>query len=281
MEGGENIFLREELEKRQGKGFNFSALELVGTRDSQQDCVKWIETDDKKFAVGMADGHGKDGAEVSNLVVEIANAELKKLPEDFKFTKKYFSDLFDRIDEQVRGKYENGGTTFLLSLIDEDNLWIAYVGDTQLYIGAKDGSIRRLTVPHRYKENKKEQDRLDFLDGGLLISDNGRSYLNITRSIGDKDFSLVSHMPEVQKVELTDEVKYIVAGTDGFWDVLNKSSKRQKKLRKILQDGGSPEEIISKINIEILSNVKLLDNATLFLLEFREKAKENVFHPNE
>ena len=78
MEGGENIFLREELEKRQGKGFNFSALELVGTRDSQQDCVKWIETDDKKFAVGMADGHGKDGAEVSNLVVEIANAELKK-----------------------------------------------------------------------------------------------------------------------------------------------------------------------------------------------------------
>jgi len=88
-------------------------------------------------------------------------------------------------------------------------------------------------------------------------------------------------MPEVQKVELTDEVKYIVAGTDGFWDVLNKSSKRQKKLRKILQDGGSPEEIISKINIEILSNVKLLDNATLFLLEFREKAKENVFNHNE
>jgi len=157
MEGGENIFLREELEKRQGKGFNFSALELVGTRDSQQDCVKWIETDDKKFAVGMADGHGKDGAEVSNLVVEIANAELKKLPEDFKFTKKYFSDLFDRIDEQVRGKYENGGTTFLLSLIDEDNLWIAYVGDTQLYIGAKDGSIRRLTVHIDIKKTKKSK----------------------------------------------------------------------------------------------------------------------------
>ena len=93
MEGEGNIFSREELEKRQGERFNFSVLELVGTRDSQQDCVKWIETDGKKFAVGMADGHGKDGAEVSNLVVEIANAELKKLPEDFKFTKKYLEKM--------------------------------------------------------------------------------------------------------------------------------------------------------------------------------------------
>jgi len=42
---------------------------------------------------------------------------LRKLPEDFKFTKKYFSDLFDRIDEQAREKHKNGGTTFLFSLI--------------------------------------------------------------------------------------------------------------------------------------------------------------------
>lgn len=56
--------------------------------------------------------------------------------------------------------------------------------------------------------------------GGTLLRDRLQGELALSRSIGDINFkAFMSSEPEITVHDVTEEDKYLLLGTDGFWNV--------------------------------------------------------------
>jgi len=128
------------------------------------------------------------------------------------------------------------GTTVCIAIIQENRLWVANVGDSELVLCRKGEGIP-LSEVHNPKKNKKEGERVEK-EGGRIYHDRvGHPRLNpgfvniaVSRSIGDAFFkaheftdgkpSGIIATPFVQEIELTENDDFCVLACDGVWDVL-------------------------------------------------------------
>jgi serine/threonine protein phosphatase PrpC len=135
---------------------------------------------------------------------------------------------------------QEGGTTATVLVLHAKGVLAAWVGDSRAVAGIKEegGEWRAeaLSVDHSIKD-PKERDRV-FAAGGQTASKsaedgklaemvcvpNAEGSLKVTRSLGDSPFhknDAVSHVPDLSHRELSPSLRFVIACSDGVWDVLS------------------------------------------------------------
>ncbi|MEI7741611.1 MAG: PP2C family serine/threonine-protein phosphatase [bacterium] len=253
-------------------------IKLRGERAEQQDIhasresiIKGI----KRSVYAVADGRGPKGEKAAAFAVKAAVNDLSAEP---RLDAPAIREQFLLIHDAVSKLADKSGTTLSVAIVEDHKLTTAFVGDSEVWI-LKDGELRRRTAPHRYGEHKKETARLERtaanIRGGYLIanisspnvSDEAPAKIKLTRALGNEEFDpYLSHEPEIETVKLTGGEKFLLIGTNGFWDAATLNSKSHHAVEHALVASETAEEARKKIS-SILSRRNIPDNATVMIIK--------------
>lgn len=187
-----------------------------GRRSHMEDgsCLGQRET---SLLGGVFDGH------CGSTAVEIVQADLPRL----------FWHEIDRLapadalatafrNAATRVARESSGTTATVFYLADSRLWYAHVGDSRLVVLSND-MVAQVTTDHRVDD---PDERRRVLAHGATISypyvEKGYQGLMMTRSLGDvvfKDVGVIDE-PQTGVRDLTSSDRWIVAGTDGLFDMV-------------------------------------------------------------
>ena len=157
------------------------------------------------------------------------------------------------------------GCTACVLSVDEKNkkLYFANAGDSRVVM-CKNGIAEAKSIDHK-PELQSEKDRIYKAEG--WISD-GRvmGNINLTRGFGDLEYKknknlkaedqIVTANPEIQIVDFTKDVDFVIIGCDGIWDCL-KNQEACDFVKKRLKD--DPNIKISKIIEEMMESIVAKD----------------------
>ena len=121
------------------------------------------------------------------------------------------------------------GTTANIMLIKDGFIYIANVGDS-LSVMYKNGKAYNLNKEHQIKI-ESEKDRV-IKSGATISGYRINGMLNLTRALGDLKFKSnpnlklyeqsVIAVPEITKIELTNDIDFIIMGCNGVWDCVKR-----------------------------------------------------------
>lgn len=237
-------------------------------------------TNHQKFTAelyGVFDGHAGKRAAIfvkENLPHCLAEALENKPHLDHQTITCAFKESFKRLDEafaRLYGPREISGTTAVVAMILNDELWIANVGDSRAIID-KEGKMIQLSedaVPtiQRYREKIERA-------GGELMQDrfdpdtvriNGE--LAVARAIGDKNLGkAVSAAPKVTCYPLNEiQSSYLVIACDGLYDVA--SSKQVVSAVETLKESGKTAKEMAPILVYSAIASNSYDNVSVLILK--------------
>jgi len=176
--------------------------------------------DDLSF-FGVYDGH------TTHLIAELL---AKKLDEDIIENFKNTIDMNTAIalalrnmEKEVMSGLEinrpRGGSTALCTIIHDKKIYTGNLGDSQAVV-FQDESFHALNDLHDFS-NENERKTVEQR-GGTLFNNRLEGELALSRSIGDINFkTYMSDEPEVSSYQIKKEDKYLLLGSDGFWNGLN------------------------------------------------------------
>ncbi|CAB4066910.1 PPM1L [Lepeophtheirus salmonis] len=115
------------------------------------------------------------------------------------------------------------GTTLILSVLDEENLWVANVGDSRGVLCNENGATIPLSYDHKPSQ-LKEKKRIE--EAGGFVSMNGvwrvQGILATSRALGDfplKDKKLINCEPDILSFSLLEhKPRFMILASDGLWD---------------------------------------------------------------
>ncbi|MCF7900409.1 protein phosphatase 2C domain-containing protein [Candidatus Babeliales bacterium] len=176
-----------------------------------------VKGKDGKCFFGVFDGHGKDGADISEYVSENffqSLLETRRLSLAAETMQK-------NLDKD--GKAQLSGTTAIVGLLDERLLTIGNIGDSRL-LYVRDNKILFTTKDHKLSDEKEIEriyDNGGWIEGHYVMTEFSRG-LAMTRSLGDvlaHTNNIVSADPTLYQVHVQPGDKMVIA-SDGLWDVL-------------------------------------------------------------
>lgn len=213
-------------------------------------------------------------------------------------------DVFESIDEQIIAASDadgrRDGTTALVALRVGPNLLVAHAGDSRAVAGlAAEGGCcaRRLTEDHTAL-CAAEAARVTAAGGELLFAGcwrvisatpsplppgappqppggpTVRSALAVTRALGDAAFKRperhVIATPDVARLALTPQLRFVLLASDGVWDVLSDQAAVDVASAALSKAGGEGGETRAQRAAEAVTHAALLrgtaDNVTCVVL---------------
>jgi serine/threonine protein phosphatase PrpC len=276
----------------EGKGFEYrepreqepkakiATIELRGQRAEQQDAHASFESEHNgvtRFTFAVADGHGTGGDKVAKYA---ATRIVHDLAEEPKLDAPTIRERFADLQAAIVNDHRNNGATLTVAIREGDKLTTAYVGDSEAWMFA-DGKMKRRTVPHRFKDHAHETDRLERspvrIENGYIVvsstlpyaSEESAKRIQVTRSLGDEDFEpYLSHEPQIETITLKGNEKFLLIGSDGFWNAATLRSRSRHAIEHALATSETAELAQQKI-ASILSRREIHDNATVMIIELR------------
>ena len=259
---------REGMESKEHEKMRTCAiLEYVGDRPTQQDAYA---IEQRKFdnalsiLAAVADGHGVNGATMSEQAVrELIHAIGDSLP-----TNEQIVEIFQRIHEGLAQQEKTSGTTLTLTIINQNEILTAHVGDSEARLIKVDGSSLSLAPSHRVGRNAAESERLQkaaaVINDGYITANNDT--LEISRSLGDPLLSeYVSHVPDISKTPLSPDDRFVLIGSDGFWDFFEEEEGRQA-IEAVFREATDAKDLKRRLQ-ELMGPWRLGDNLTLIIAE--------------
>jgi len=203
------------------------------------------------------DGHGgKQGSEFATWVfpelLRILIQQHNFEPE--RAIKKAFEETNKRFQEYVKSHpaARHAGTTGQVSLIVDNTIYLANVGDSRAVLGKRetdaDGhqKLHGIRLSHDHKPyDPEEEDRIRGLNG-YVMGEVGRvnGQLAVSRSIGDFYMQpFVTCEPFVNQVEITDQDEFLILACDGVWDVLSD----QEAVEIVARANGDPARASTRL----------------------------------
>lgn len=196
---------------------DFFALAVKGVRPSMEDThVLWQERG--VVAGAIFDGHcGSWVAELGREIFGSAKITDEGGP----------GAVLRQINEAALAQpHQLGGACAVAFRVSGDRLQVANLGDSELVTLAPDGTTTVLTESHRIS-NPSESARVQAAGavvlGDYMVNQSLPGALNAlmpTRSLGDRLFIEVGLIDEPYETAITFPAGWIVAASDGLWDVL-------------------------------------------------------------
>lgn len=243
--------------------------------DFHSSCVK---SGGRFIVFGVFDGHGGTecaeycAATLCRLVTESSEETLRSE------TGEVLSSAFVKVDEDFRKQFplSEAGSTATVCVLDQDEmvLTVANVGDSAAVVVKSNGRIAELTKNHHGKR-PDERSRIKALGGTVEYDRLDKVYrvggiLAVTRAIGDAYLKpYLTAVPEVSRTQLSKENDaFLVVGSDGLWDYLDKKKLGGKLLGAAVRVGDEGDTTINDLVDMALSN-KGDDNVTLSVMDLR------------
>lgn len=172
------------------------------------------------------------------------------------------------------------GTTCNVVLIKNNTMYIANVGDSRSFM-FKNGRAIPLNLEHK-TTLQSEYQRI-YKSNTQIINNRVEGRLNLTRAIGDLTFKqnpslkfyeqAVIAYPEITKVNITDDIDFIVMGCDGVWDCVE-PQKFCEYINERLKKKDSIDDIIGEVFNQIVSTSNDIpvgtDNMTCIIVQFKK-----------
>lgn len=291
---------RPNLQKRSSSGENsrlkFGVSSMQGWRHSMEDAhITNLYLTSKVSLFAVFDGHG--GPEVSEFCQKTFSAALLH-SQHFRHGryKEALEETFLRMDRLLahdphaelpgipvrRHHPSNVGSTAVVVLITETDLFIANAGDSRAILSMKDQSIVQLSRDHK-PELEEEGDRIRKA-GGFVVEGRVNSVLNLTRAIGDLDFKrnsslspedqIITSFPEVSSYPLSDAADFLIIGCDGIWESLPSEDMCRlvdKRIRgnRCVKLSTICEELLDTLVAQDVREGVGCDNMTCILVKFK------------
>jgi protein phosphatase 1G len=209
---------------------------MQGWRNQQEDShIADLKLPNGEAIFGVFDGHG--GKEVALFVQKHFVNVFKKLPEyksgnyEAALTKCFITmdDMMD--DEKSKDpitEYSlSAGCTACVAIITKDSIICANSGDSRCVM-ARGTQAVEMSEDHK-PDNHGEMRRIEAA-GGFVEEGRVRGILSLSRALGDLEYKLnkklpvekqmITCVPEIKKVNLTNDDKFIIIACDGIWDCL-------------------------------------------------------------
>ena len=245
--------------------------------------------------LAIFDGHG--GNLCSNFLRDNLHNYIIKSENFLENVEKSLRDSFEKAENDFINNIsqnDKSGSCALVSLIIDNNLYIANCGDSRAVISLNSGKeIQLLNNIHR-PNNINEKNRIINNGGSIYISNNilriypGR--LSVTRAFGDKNAKLTEFggkenclicTPEIFKVNLKgNKVDFLIMGCDGIfeyltnedcvnlaWKVINEEKRNYNNFHQM---NGDIVDLIIKSALKRNSS----DNVTCLFVSFRSFEKK-------
>lgn len=196
------------------------------------------DVDPKVDFLGVFDGHDVFGERMSKfLATRLGNFVLSRLVADgYRNIKKIVQEAFVEFDSGMfklpqlvdDHGWVNGGSTAVCVWIRGNFLIIANTGDSRAVM-CVGGKAVPLSFDHK-PDNPEEQTRISRA-GGVVQGGRVEGVLAVSRSFGDYMFKtnsnlkladqMVTALPDVRIVQLTEKAEFIIMGSDGLWDCVS------------------------------------------------------------
>ncbi|KAI6234993.1 hypothetical protein M3Y95_00004500 [Aphelenchoides besseyi] len=243
----------------QSSAYNVASCAMQGWRISMEDShIHLLEMPSDKNAAFFAvyDGHG--GARVSqfaglHLHKRIFGNEEYKNNDIAAAIKAGFLKLDDDLRDDEETKEQMCGTTAITVLIKDNKIYCGNCGDSRAVISKK-GCAVPLSYDHK-PNNESEMARIQAA-GGWVDAGRVNGNLALSRALGDFVFKnnstldaeeqIVTALPDVIEMELTDDHEFIVLACDGIWDVLS-NQQVVDYCRDRLAHGATPETVCEEV----------------------------------
>lgn len=114
------------------------------------------------------------------------------------------------------------GTTAVVALIHNRNIYVANAGDSRCMIVQRGGRVVPLSIDHK-PSREDEEVRIKELGGRVIFWGRWRveGVLAVSRAIGDMNLKpYVTCDPEIISHTITPDDHYVVLASDGLWDVM-------------------------------------------------------------
>lgn len=121
----------------------------------------------------------------------------------------------------------SAGCTACVALFTKDAVICANSGDSRCVL-ARGATALEMSEDHK-PDNTEELRRIEAA-GGFVEEGRVRGILSLSRALGDLEYKLnkkigveaqmITCVPEIKKVELTAEDKFLIIACDGIWDCL-------------------------------------------------------------
>lgn len=217
---------------------------------------------------GVLDGHGGSQAVkmVFNKFAEVISTQLSNWVNSS--VNESLLNAFIEMDECLKNNLKEAdkqGTTATIVYICQENgkkyAYCANVGDSTCY-ALYNESVAKISRDHRCSD-KDEVIRVKE-NGGLICQKRVMGSLMITRSIGDLEYREfgVSCIPDIKKIEITDDLRYLVIASDGVWDFVT-----QDMLQTLSILNEKTDEFTNAI-VNSAINKKSRDNISCIVLKF-------------
>ena len=213
-----------------GAALKASGLEVgnahhIGKRGNQEDSFAISDLTDDKLCrhagvlAVVADGMGglADGELVSGGVTSSVMREFPSLPESWTMPQKLLY-LVERANEAgnavTGGVKSHGGSTMLLTLIQDGSLWFASVGDSRICL-VRGGGVVQLTRPHTYESDLDKKAACRDITFEAASADSQRKAL--TSYIGMGELCAIDYNNQPIQLLAGD---WVVLMTDGVFNEL-------------------------------------------------------------
>ena len=237
-----------------------------------------IKINNKNYSFySVYDGHGGDV--VSNYLKDNLQNEIIKHIKCFEDINKYYKKIilesFENIECDIMKqskkdiKIKKSGSCALILITNDDNIYIANLGDSRGIICSNNNLINILSIDHKPRNEYESQRVYKF--GGKIekVNDIYRIFpggLSVARTIGDSEsklpefggvLNIISSTPDLLTFKNNGNIDFIILGCDGIYD--NLSNKKivycvyytlLRQLKK--NDVVNKEKIISKITKNII-----------------------------
>ena len=256
----------------------------------------------KYLFMGVCDGHGEYGHEVSSCLVYnipltindlLIQKNIKEITDKNKNTvistlKKTFIEIDNDLAEESEIDTAFSGSTCSSIIFTPSKLFCANVGDSRCILGKYDGEkwfSKNLSYDHK-PDNKLEKERI-IKNGGQIepyINEKGEYFgpnrvwvkhknmpgLAMSRSFGDKIAHTVGVIPEPEIIEysLLEEDKFIILASDGIWEFISND-----ECVNLVKDFYNKKDINGAINIlykesseRWINREEIIDDITMIIV---------------
>ena len=268
-------------EEGSGGGTDFGWAVAKNERRRMEDAVD-IKDDVAGYRVfTVYDGHAGD--EAVTVVKKILPRILETHLEEEDDVAKAICLAFRKIDEELTqtllaaddtpAKVKiSSGTVACMALLKGKDLWVCNLGDCRAVLCTGGTKAHAVSKDHVPEKNAAEADRLRTLGvqvNGGFVGDHvavSRALGNIHYENGKKVEGIICE-PDVFKIEVDDEVDFLILASDGIWDPL-KDQFAVTHARKALRTTEQPEDA-AKAVVENAAKVSAADNAAAIVVVFK------------
>uniref|UniRef100_A0A6A7FYF4 protein-serine/threonine phosphatase n=2 Tax=Hirondellea gigas TaxID=1518452 RepID=A0A6A7FYF4_9CRUS len=210
---------------------------------------------------------------------DVEGRHLGITPEDCEIYNEFYANMRE-------GPGFDSGCTACVALLHESQLFVANVGDSRCVV-SRGGVALDMSVDHK-PEDDIETDRITKAGGKITEEGRVNGGLNLSRAFGDHGYKqntnitaaeqMISPMPDVQTLQLTQEDDFVIIACDGIWNSLSSQQavdfvNQQLKLTPDVPLSTICEQMFEEcLAPNVFGDGTGCDNMTCIIFSFKDKS---------